>query len=238
MTKTDEQKTQTSDNGNLPVVEPPQETDLYLIFGKIIDVVVKVGGLPFFLIGVILDNFIDRKKPGIKVLGAAILMIGVLLSADGWFQLFGGAALFPWFEESWLGWRWFIAIFTFQFWAALIIALAVQWIESNAIRGKSPDEAKKTYESHLEYNLPAKQKNKIDLVNALRWDYKRAGMGERNLLGLGVFLVFLLDFGAIFISRNPLGREPIEVLAVTAYNILVLFAGETGFALWRRAKSN
>lgn len=231
MTKTDEA---TQPNCSTP---SKNDNDLYEVLGKIVDACVRIGGIPFIVVGRILDNFIDFERPGIKVLGAFSLFFGVVFSADGFYQMFSRPALFPWWEDRWVGWvGWLVVWFQLQFWCALGISLIVQWVESLAIRGKTPQEAKNAYEQYKEHDLPDKSKKKIDLVNALRYDYKRAGMGERNLLGLIVLIIFLADFASVFIvGRNPWGRPPLEFVSIIIYNVFTLFAGEAGFVLWRRA---
>jgi hypothetical protein len=124
-----------------------------------------------------------------------------------------------------------------NFWAAVVVSLAVQWIESQAIRGKDPDEAKNAYEQVKHHQTPAKNKSAIDLVEVRRRDYKRAGMGERSVLGLFILFVFILDFAATFIvGRNPWGQPPMEFVGILIYNTCTMLAGEVGFALWRKAE--
>ena len=213
-----------------------ESNDFYDIIGKIIDMGVKIVGVVPYTIARILDNFIDNEKGGIKVLGAALLVGGVVLSSDGFFQAFGGKPLFPWYESEWIGIGWLWVWTKVNFWAAVVVSLAVQWIESQAIRGKDPDKAKADYDSIKHHTVPEKNKNAIDLVEARRKEYKRSGMSERSVLGLFILLVFVMDFAATFIvGRNPWGQPPTVFLGIVIYNTCTMLAGETGFALWRKA---
>ncbi len=214
----------------------PEHNDFYDVVGRIIDMGVKIVGVVPYTIARILDNFIDNEKGGIKVLGATLLVGGVVMSADGFFQAFGGKPLFPWYEDSWIGTGWFIVWTKVNFWAAIVVSLAVQWIESQAIRGKDPDKAKADYDQIKHHQTPDRNQKAIDLVEARRMEYKRAGMGERSVLGLFIILVFVMDFAATFIvGRNPWGQPPLTFMGILIYNTCTMLAGETGFALWRKA---
>lgn len=209
--------------------------DFHEIIGKIVDVLVKIIATPAVALARFLENFIDISKPGIKALGAALLVIGVILSADTFFQSFGGKALFPFWEDSWIGAGWLYIWTTVPFWCAVTIALGVQWIESYALRGKSPEQAKADYEAVKSHVTPDRNSKAIDLVEARRRDYKRAGMQDRTLLGLVILLVFILDIGSTFSARPFWGEEPTRLIAIVLYNVLTMMAGETGFTLWLKA---
>jgi hypothetical protein len=230
----------TSDNGTFDgyasSAKPKERNDIYDIVGKIIDFGVKIVGIIPYTIARILENFIDHDKPGIRVLGGVLLVGGVVLGADGFFQAFGGKALFPWWEDSWIGWGWLWVWTKVNFWAAVVVSLAVQWIESQALRGKAPEQAKADYEQVKHHITPDKNPKAIDLVEARRKEYKRAGMNERSVLGLFIVFVFILDIAATFIvGRNPWGQIPTVFIGMTIYNLCTMLAGETGFALWRKA---
>lgn len=220
-------------NGNAS--KPKEGNDFYDIVGRIISMCVKVIGVIPYAIASILDNFIGHDKPGIKILGGILLIGGVVMSADAFFQLFGGTPLFPFFENSWIGIGWLWVWTKINFWAAVVVSVAVMWVESYAIRGKNLNKAKQDYEEIKHHTVPEKNKNSVDLVEVRRQEYKRAGMGERSVLGLFILFVVLLDISSAFISRNPLGQPPVILLGMTIWNICTILAGETGYALWRRA---
>jgi len=221
---------------NNPQQQVQEPNDFYDVVGRIIDMGVKIVGIVPYTIARILDNFIDNEKGGIKVLGAALLVGGIVMSADGFFQAFGGKPLFPWYESEWIGMGWLWVWTKINFWAAIVVSLAVQWIESQAIRGKDPDKAKADYDQIKHHQTPDRNQKAIDLVEARRMEYKRAGMGERSVLGLFIILVFVMDFAATFIvGRNPWGQPPLMFMGILIYNTCTMLAGETGFALWRKA---
>jgi hypothetical protein len=186
---------------------------------SIIDFVVKVLGILPYTVGRILENFTDHSKPGIRALAGALFFLGTVLSSDNFYQAFGGTPLLPWFEDRWIGYGWFVVWLTIPFWAAVTISLGVQWVELQAIRGKTPAP-----------NLSA-----IDLVELRRLDDKRSSVGEHNLLDVFLIIVFILEFASAFHARNPWGQPVSLMLGMTLYNAISLTAGEVGLFLWRRA---
>lgn len=224
-----------SQNGTKETAQPAEKetNDFYRIVGKIVDAVVQVAGFPFYGGGRVLENFMDHNKAGVKILAGLAIFGGVVFSADGFYQWFGGKPLFSFWEDTWIRWSWFTVWMMPNFWAAILVSLGVQWIESKAIRGKKPDEAKAEYDANKHHTLPEPNHHSIDIVKAFWKDYKSSGMGERRLLGLFVLLVFGADIVATFSARNPWGRPPGEFIAVFGYNIVTMIAGETGFILWK-----
>jgi hypothetical protein len=216
--------------------KPKPSNDFYDILGKIIDFGVKIVGVIIYIPARILDNFVDHNKAGVKVLAAAIFMVGIAMSSDSFFQAFGGQPLFPFWEDSWIGIGWLLVWTKINFWAAVVVALAVMWIESKAIRGKKPEQAKSAYEEIKHHTVPEKNKSAIDLVEARRLDYKRAGMGERSILGLFILVVVIADILATFVmSRNPWGQPALTFIGMFLYNFVSLVAGEAGYVLWCEA---
>jgi hypothetical protein len=227
--------TTTTVNDSEPVngSKPKESNDFYDIIGRIIDMGVKIVGLIVYIPGRILDNFVDHEKAGVKVLAAGLFMTGIAMSSDSFFQAFGGKALFPFWEDTWIGIGWLWVWTKVNFWAAVVTALAVMWIESKAIRGKKPEQAKADYDGVKHHTVPEKSKGSIDLVEARRLDYKRAGMGERSILGMFILVVFAADVLATFVlSRNPWGQPPLIFCAMMLYNFVSLVAGEAGYVLW------
>jgi hypothetical protein len=233
--KSDRSHVRTGHHATTPTTPKKERADFYEIIGRIIDFVVKVLGVLPYTVGRILENFTDHSKPGIRALAGALFFLGTVLSSDNFYQAFGGTPLFPWFEDRWIGYGWFVVWLTIPFWAAVTISLGVQWVESQAIRGKTPDQAKKDYEEIKNHKTPAPNSLAIDLVELRRLDYKRSGVGEHNLLGVFVIIVFILDFASAFHARNPWGQPASLMLGMTLYNVISLIAGEVGLSLWRRA---
>ncbi len=229
--------TSTSDDEASTNTKKREDNDFYDIVGRIISMGVKIVGVIPYAVATVLDNFIGQDKPGIKVLGGILLIGGVVMSADAFFQMFGGKPLFPFFEapNTWIGIGWLWVWTKVNFWAAVVVSIAVMWIESYAIRGKNLGEARRGYESIKHHTVPEKNSNAVDLVEVRRKEYKRAGMNERSVLGLFILFVVLLDISSAFVSRNPLGQPPLMVLGIIGYNACTILAGEVGYALWRRA---
>jgi hypothetical protein len=217
---------------------PKGRSDFYEIIGKIIDIGVKIVGTPIYIIAKVLDNFVRHDGTGIRILGGVLLVGGVVLSADGFFQSFGGRPLFPFWEDpgTWIGIGWLWVWTKINFWAAVVVSIGVQWIESQAIRGKDPNKAKADYDKIKYHQTPEKNPKAIDLVEVRRKEYKRSGMNERSILGLFILLVFVIDIAATFVmGRNPWGQPPLTFMGMLIYNTCTMLAGEVGFALWRKA---
>jgi hypothetical protein len=215
---------------------PKESSDFYDIIGKIIDIGVKIVGTPIYIVAKVLDSFVRHDGTGIRILGGVLLVGGVVMSADSFFQAFGGKPLFPFLEDTWIGIGWLWVWTKVNFWAAVVISIAVQWIESQAIRGKDPDKAKADYDQIKYHQTPEKNTKAIDLVEVRRLEYKRSGMGERSILGLFILFVFIMDIAAtFFVGRNPWGQPPTEFIGILIYNTCTMLAGEVGFALWRKA---
>ncbi len=224
-----------ANNGNGS--KPKERNDFYDIVGRIIDKCVKVVGLVIYIPARILENFVDQNKAGIKVLAAGLFMVGIAMSSDSFFQAFGGKPLFPFWEDTWIGMGWWLVWTKANFWAAVIVALGVMYIESQAIRGKSLGEAKLDYDSIKHHTVPEKNPKSVDLVEAKRKDYKCAGMAERSILGLFILVVVIADILATFVmSRNPWGQPPLIFVAMSLYNFVALVAGEAGYVLWRQTE--
>jgi hypothetical protein len=215
-----------------------EKSDFFQVVDKIISICVKIVGTPIYIIAKVLDNFVRHDGTGIKILGGLLLVGGVIFSADSFYQAFGGRPLFPFWETpgDWIGIGWLWVWTKINFWAAIVVSIAVMWIESQALRGKSVDKAKADFDRIKYHQTPEKNKQAIDLVEVRRQEYKRAGMSERSVLGLFILFVFAMDIGAtFFVGRSPWGQPPSVFLGIFIYNSCSMLAGEVGFALWRKA---
>lgn len=227
-----------TENNQGAIPQEKEQNDFFDIIDKIVIVGLKIVGTPVYLLAKVLDNFVRHDGAGIRILGGTLLVGGVVLSADSFFQAFGGRPLFPFLEEpgTWIGIGWLWVWTKVNFWAAIVVSVAVTWIESQALRGKSPDKAKSDYDQIKYHRTPEKNKAAIDLVEVRRKEYKRSGMTERSVLGLFILFVFIMDIAATFVvGRNPFGQQPTIFVATLIYNFCTMMAGEVGFALWRRA---
>lgn len=201
--------------------------------------IVTAVSVPFVFLSTILEQFLTPGTAGTKIIGGAGFFFGTLLSTDGiWQTLFQGVPMFPWYEESWIGWiGWLMIPFNLLFYIAFSMSALIQVMEARTLRGKRPDQAKSEFEEAQQYGLPAKPAGKIDLTQALWKDYKVSGMKERRT-GSGIALFFwVFDIVTTFAGRNPFRyTEPSQIIGCFAYNILTMMAGETGFAIWRLTK--
>lgn len=201
--------------------------------------IVDLFSFPVSLAGAILAQFFKPGTSGARLVGGIGFGIGVLLGADGvWQLLFQGPPLFPFFEKGWIGWSgWVILPFNLMFWLSVGISALVQIMEAKTLRGKSPEEAKKEFEGSLQYKLPQKPQGVIDYTRAAWGDYKSAGMRERNGGGLIAAFFWIFDLIITFGSRNPFAyTNPGQIMACFAYNCVTMIAGEIGYKTWQEAK--
>lgn len=212
---------------------PRRKNDVHGVIGVIIDAGMNILSWLIFIPAKILENFMGKNKPGTKILAALMFIAGVILSSDSFYQVFGQEALFPFFEESWIGWGWLTVWVGPIFWIAILVSLAVQLLESFTLRGKNPDEAKEEYEKVKHHTLPKKNLNVIDLVEHRRQVYKRSGMKTPKLLGFLILAVFLSDIASAFISHNPWGQPPHLFVGMVIYNFFCIISSETGYVLWK-----
>ena len=187
----------------------------------------------------IVAQFVQRGGSGTKILGALGFGIGTMLSTDSvWQTMFQGTPLFPWFERDWIGWSgWLTLPFNLIFWISVAIACLLQIMEAKTLRSKPPEVAKQEFEEARKYTLPEQPKNSIDVVRALWGDYKKAGMKERQSGGLLALFFWVFDLVTTFYGRNPFRyTNPGMIIACLAYNCMTMFAGETGYAIWKQTK--
>ena len=213
------------------------------IIGMIVSWVFSVLSIPFQILGFVLEQFTQLNMPGTKILGAIAFLVGTLLGADNFWQLFGGQPLFPWYEESWIGLFGYVRML-FQPWMlvglvlTMILSGGTQAIEGIALRGKQPDEAKQAFQETMKYKLPEQPIGRIDLSKAAWKDYKRSGMKDRSMAGLLAFSLWAFDFVSGFTARWPFQyEEPGKILMCLFYVLFSIFAGEAGYKLWRLTAS-
>lgn len=212
---------------------PRRRNDVHGVIGVIIDAGMNILSLIVFIPAKVLENFMGKNKPGTRILAALMFIAGVILSSDSFYQTFGNIALFPFFEETWIGWGWLTVWVQPIFWISILVSLAVQLLESFTLRGKNPDEAKEEYEEIKHHTLPKQNANVIDLVEHRRQVYKRSGMNTPKLLGLLILAVFLSDIASAFISHNPWGQSPHIFVGMVIYNFFCIISSETGYILWK-----
>lgn len=208
--------------------------------GQIIDNIAKwvvlIVGFPIRFMGSIVAQFVGEGGAGKAVVGAALFVLGIAISTDSlWQQLFGQPALFPWFETNFGGWwRWILVVLNPWFYLCFVLASGIQVIEGRAVRGKSPDAARRDLEDSMRYELEGKPSGKIDLAGALWNDYKRSGMRHKQVIGFIPLVLFTFDFIMTFSARNPFSyQDPGQVFAVILFNVGTMIAGEVGYAIWR-----
>lgn len=111
--------------------------------------IVDLFALPVSFLAAVLAQFFKHGGSGARFLGGLGFGIGTLISADGiWQVCFQGTPLFPWFEKGWIGWQgWIVLPFNLLFWISIAISALIQIMEARTLRGKTPDQAKKDFET-------------------------------------------------------------------------------------------
>lgn len=236
-TATEESEMQTT--YDVPAVESKRDRQPENVIEMIIHWVMTIVSWPFQMVGFILQQFTQLGLPGTRIMGAMAFFVGTLLGADNFWQLFGGEALFPWYEESWIGLSGYLLLIV-RPWAiagiavCLVLSGGTQAIEGQALRGKKPDQAEEAYKQTLKYKLPKQPEGKIDLSMAAWKDYKKAGMRDRSFGGFIALALWAFDIISAFAARNPFaytsGTEVVQCLLYVLFSIL---AGEAGYKLWR-----
>lgn len=87
-----------------------------ILAGWIVDFI----AFPVSFVTHIFAQFVTPGSSGTRILGALGFFIGTLLSTDGiWQTMYGGAPIFPWFEDNWIGYiGWIQLPFNLFFWLA------------------------------------------------------------------------------------------------------------------------
>lgn len=201
--------------------------------------IVDIVALPVSFVAHIIAQFITPGASGTKIVGAIGFFVGTLLSTDSiWQVMFQGVPIFPWFEDTWIGWiGWLQLPFNPLFWLSFAISALVQIMEAKTLRGKDPNQAKSEFESSKQFTLGSKPSGNIDLTVALWGDYKRAGMKERHASGAIALFFWLFDVTTTFVGRNPWRySNPGAIIACLAYNLASMMAGEIGYSIWKLTK--
>lgn len=223
-----------ADRTGVPGEEKKNKRSLGQIIDFIARIVVTVIGFPVRMMAAILAQFIGNGGAGRAVAGAAMFLLGCAISTDSlWQTLFGQRPLFPWFESGWIGWwGWSLVLLNPFFYAAFLVATAIQVVEAYTLRGKNPDAARRDLQDVQQYDLDSKPTGKIDLAEAFWHDYKRAGMRDRSTAGMIAISLWVFDLIITFSARNPLQFDnPITILQCLVFNLATMMAGEIGYTI-------
>lgn len=184
-------------------------------------VVIIISIVPRFLAAV-MEHFTEAGSVGAVALGSLVFVVGVLLTADSYWQsLFQGAALIPFFEQSWAGWSWLpgFTLFPLRAWAGIIfnpafvfavaLSFVIQIIQSATIRNA-----------------------------AFNAGTEVSGISPRTI-GLIAIASWSFDLIQTFSSRNPLQfSDPGDVFRCLMYNLFSIVAAELGYVVYRMLKGN
>jgi hypothetical protein len=210
----------TTADGKTPLSSPKgqtSKTDIFSTLAKWLVLVISI--IPRFLAS-IMEHFTEAGSVGAIALGSLVFVAGVLFTTDSYWQsLFQGAALFPFFEQSWAGWSWLPGFTLFpqpRAWAGIIfnpafvfalsLSFVIQIIQSATVR------------------------NAAFGVKAV------AGISPRTV-GLIAIASWTFDLIQTFSSRNPLQySEPGEIFKCLMYNLFTIVAAELGYVVYRMLK--
>ena len=233
---------------NYDVIDPesgngrqPRPTTVPSMIDRFLDYLFMIPDALMSLVLGILTRFTAPGGQGVRVVAGFLAIVGILLSADPFWQLFEQPPIFPWFEPDHLGWLrtafamlrgWMLLVF------CVVLSSGVQWIESWGLRGDDPDVAKLRFQQYRHHKLPKLDPNSIDYTKHLHTKYKHAKMKDVRFRQVLVLAVLAIDIASFFISRNPFGMPPAAALGCLIYNLLAMMAGEVGIRLWLTAKNS
>lgn len=233
----------------------------------LVNAIVLVITWPIMFLAKLLNAFVERGSVGIQALGAVAFLIGVLAGADNFYQLFTGKALLPWFTDAdWVGdlalvnlpfaLSWITNIWggtTFVGWAAVAIhlvsigflialslSLLTQFIQGQAVRGKTLDAAKADFAHWNSESLPGKpdEGKKLDMA-VVSWEQLKSTGRNQNKFMSGIALsLWAFEFVSAFAAHNPLnytGRAGLFI-GCTLYALVTIGAGEIGYTIFIAAK--
>ena len=210
-----------------------------------------------------LNAFVERGGAGIQALGSFAFLAGVVAGADNYYQGFTGKALLPWFTQAdWVGdlaidaipvplvglrvvvgWAAvFFSLFSLGFLMALCFSLLTQFIQGQAVRGRSVEIAQAEFERWNAPTLPSKPDptKKLDMATVSWQELKRTGKSNRGFMGFIALALWVSEFLAAFTAHNPLnytGRAGLFI-GCTVYALTTVVAGELGYAIYVSAKED
>ena len=233
----------------------------------IVNALVMVITWPILFAAKFLNAFVERGGAGIQALGAIAFLAGVFAGADNYYQGFTGKALLPWFTKAdWVGdiarqntfapFRWMLnlwgggsllgwgavvlSIFSIAFLLSLAFSLLTQFIQGQAVRGRSIAEAQREFYHWNAPTMPTQPdpSKKLDMATVSWKELKRTGKSKKTFLGFIALALWISEFIAAFTAHNPLNYTGQAGLFIgcTIYALFTVVAGELGYCLYTAAK--
>lgn len=229
--------------------------------------IVVVVTAPVLFAAKVINPFVERGGAGIQALGAVAFLGGVIAGADNYYQGFTGKALLPWFTKAdWVGdlavqnlpiaLRWLnglwggqafvgwaaagLSIFSISFVFALSFSLLTQFVQGQAVRGRTVAAAESEFQKWNAPTVPGKPdpERKLDMATVSWKELKRAGKNQRGFMGFIALALWVSEFIAAFTAHNPLnytGQAGLFI-ACTIYALVTVGAGEIGYTIYVSAK--
>ncbi len=233
----------------------------------IANAIVFVATWPVLFAAKIINPFVERGGAGIQALGAVAFLGGVIAGADNYYQMFTDRALLPWYtKDTWVGdlaveglpvsLSWLNRIWggqTFVGWAAvglevlsigflfsLAFSLLTQFVQGQAVRGKSLALAQSDFEKWNAPTMPGQPDpdRKLDMA-AVSWkELKRAGHGQKKFIGFIALSLWACEIVSAFAAHNPMNYtgQAGAFIGCTIYALATIAAGEIGYTLYVSAK--
>jgi len=229
--------------------------------------VVLVATWPINFAAKVINPFVERGGAGIQALGAIAFLGGVLAGADNFYQLFTDRALLPWYisvdwvgdqavenipaQLSWLTGLWggtavvgwgavFFSLFSVGFLIALAFSLLTQFIQGQAVRGRSLTAAQAEFQKWNAPTVPDKPdpNKKLDMAQVSWKELKRTGKNQRSFIGFIAIALWATEFVTAFAAHNPLQYvgQAGQFIGCTVYALVTIAAGEIGYTLYCAAK--
>lgn len=233
----------------------------------IANAVVHVITFPILFSAKLLNPFVERGGAGIQALGAVAFLGGVVAGADNYYQGFTGKALLPWFTKAdwvgdlavqsnspvtrWLSGLWggsalvgwsavLLSIFSIGFLVALAFSLLTQFVQGQAVRGRSLAVAQAEFQHWNTPTVPSQPdpEEKLDMATVTWKQLKRTGKSQRGFMGFIALALWVSEFIAAFAAHNPLnytGQAGL-FLGCAVYALVTVGAGEIGYNIYVSAK--
>ncbi len=233
----------------------------------IANAIVMVVTFPVLFAAKVINPFVERGGAGIQALGAVAFLGGVIAGADNYYQMFTGKALLPWYTKAdWVGdlavqklplsLRWLNGIWggqTFVGWAAVgltlfslgfaiaaVFSLTTQFIQGQAIRGRSVARAESEFKKWNAPTVPGKPnaETKLDMATVSWKELKRAGKNERSFMGFIALALWGCEVVSAFAAHNPLNYtgQAGQFIGCLIWALVTIAAGEIGYTIYVSAK--
>lgn len=196
--------------------------------------IITILSIPFRFVAGMLEKFVDRDAPGVKLLGALVFFLGVIYTADGYWQASGNAPIFPLFAPEWTGWS-ILFFFNPFFWALIPVVFILQLAQSECMRGLTAEEAKQRLAKESQHEVGEAPTNKIKMASIYHKAYVNAGVRQNKFVAFVAISSLVVDVFMSFAARNPFNYGGM-FWVVVIWNLFTVVVTEAGYIFWKSYK--